>query len=550
MKVLRHKNRFFNNGFNRRSIKFLNFKKISLRFSIPAIIGVIAFMLLYNCIYAISTYKSENKSLNERTEGLLKIAEASSVDPLWQFNSKGLENIGNALLGNNEVAAVEIFDYNNESLFKKEKSGNQYDKKNLLPTSKREVFKDDADLGRIELTFTKYFAMQEMNKTIIAGLGQAVAITAILWLIIFLISKSIVRSIKKLCDFVNKISQGDLTSTIEIDSKDEIGFLGEKILEMSANLSHLIIKIDEVSNLLNVSSTELAESTNLNYELNKEISTAIEQIAQGASQQASEISDGVGEVNELADIIEKVIVSTNILENEVANTEKLKNSGMEAIINLSTKTKQNSEFSDKINETLLNSQRGVEEISKVSETISQISSQTNLLALNAAIEAARAGESGKGFAVVAEEVRRLAEQSSKSVNEINKIVSDIQLNSNNMSKMITEINEILKEQTNSTAQTDKIFKEIANAIQNTKIRVEEVFLLGNNMEAKKNKIVDMIGDLSAIMEETASGSQEVSATVDEYSKMIAKLNTSSAGMKDTAKTLSQSIGKFVVSRNN
>ena len=550
MKVLKLKNGVLNNIFKWRSIKFWNFKKISWRFSIPAIIAVIAFMVLINFITAISTYKSESKSLEERTEGFLKIANASSVDPLWQFNVNGLEDIGNALLGNNEVAVVEIFDYNNKSLFKKGKSGYQYDKKNLLPTLKSEVFKDDASLGRIELTFTKYFAMQEISQTIITGIGQAAVITVILWLIIFLISKSVVRSIKKLCDFVCKISQGDLTSTIEIDSKDEIGFLGEKILEMSTNLSHLIIKIDEVSGLLNVSSTELAESTNLNYELNKEISTAIEQIAKGASQQASEISDGVGEVNELADIIEKVIASTNILEKEVANTEKLKNTGMEAISDLSTKTKQNGEFSGKINETLLNSQRGVEEISKVSETISEISSQTNLLALNAAIEAARAGDSGKGFAVVAEEVRKLAEQSSKSVNEINTIVGDIQLNSNNMSKMITEINEILKEQTNSTAQTDKIFNEIANAIQNTKIRVEEVFSLGNNMEIKKNKIVEMMGDLSSIMEETASSSQEVSATVDEYSKMIAKLNASSAGMKDTAKTLSQSIGKFVVIRNN
>jgi len=109
--------------------------------------------------------------------------------------------------------------------------------------------------------------------------------------IILFVSRSIVKSIKKLCELVEKISCGDLTSTVEIDSEDEIGFLGKKILEMSDNLSHLIIKIDETSNLLSASSTELAKSTNLNYKLNKEISLAIEQIAQGVTQQAIDINE-------------------------------------------------------------------------------------------------------------------------------------------------------------------------------------------------------------------------------------------------------------------
>jgi len=94
----------------------------------------------------------------------------------------------------------------------------------------------------------------------------------------------------------------------------------------------------------------LLNPQNLNYKLNKEISLAIEQIAQGVTQQAIDINEGVQEINELADIIEKVIASTNILENEITNTEELKNIGMENINNLSEKTRKNTEFSKKISE--------------------------------------------------------------------------------------------------------------------------------------------------------------------------------------------------------
>lgn len=533
-------------NFTKWGLKILNFKKISLRFTVPTTIASILIILLFNTINCISDNKFKQKNLEDRAQGLLRMAEVSAVDPLWQFNMSGIEAIGNALMENKEVASVEIFDENERALFSKGKPGTEYNSQNHLRSLKCELIKDDIEIGGVKLTYTTYFVQNEMIKDFIKRFGQTLAIVIILWLIIFLTSKSIVASIKKLCEFVSKVSAGDLTSSMEIDSKDEIGFLGEKILEMSANLSYFIAKINEVSKLLNESSAELVESLGLNFELNKEISRSVEQIAIGATQQAKDASDGVEEIGHLAEIIEKVIESTNVLESEIENTEKLKNIGMEAIYDLSAKTKQNSDFSSRINEIVQDSQREVDKISKVSETISHISEQTNLLALNAAIEAARAGESGKGFAVVAEEVRKLAEQSSKSVDEINTIVRDIQMNSNNIAKMITHINGILEDQTNSTAKTDKIFNDIATAIQNTRLRVREVFALSEIMEANKNKIVEMISNLSAITEETAAGSQQVSANIIEHTKMIERLNTSSTEMKATANALSQSVGKFII----
>lgn len=540
------KKRKFIGKFKLLGMKFFNFKKLSRRFTIPTTVAGIFIILFFNVVNSVGDYRIQKNSLNERAQGLLRMAEVSAIDPLWQFNMSGIEAIGDALLENSEVASVNIFDDKGKMLYSKEKTGTGYNSQRNLQSIKCELVKDEMDIGGVELTYTTYFSQSKIIKDSINRLGQTGTIVFVLWLIIFFTSKKIVASIKKLCDFVSKVSQGDLTSSLEIDSKDELGFLGGKILEMTSNLSYLIGKINDVSKLLNESSTELAESLSVNYELNMEISRSVDQIASGATQQAKDASDGVEEISNLAEIIEKVIESTNILETEIENTEKLKNVGMEAIYDLSAKTKQNSDFSSRINEIVLDSQKEVDKISKVSETISQISEQTNLLALNAAIEAARAGESGKGFAVVAEEVRKLAEQSSKSVDEINIIVRDIQSNSNNIAKMITHINGILEDQTNSTSKTDKIFNEIASAIQNTRLRVKEVFSLSEIMEKNKNKIVEMISNLSAITEQTAAGSQEVSANITEHSKMIERLNISSSEMKMTAQELSQSVGKFTI----
>ena len=115
-------------------------------------------------------------------------------------------------------------------------------------------------------------------------------------------------------------------------------------------------------------------------------------------------------------------------------------------------------------------------INTISETISQITEQTNLLSLNASIESARAGEAGKGFAVVAEEIRKLAEQSKNSTEEIKAIIASIQKKSDTAVKAIKSTENVVNEQDLAVGETQKIFSEILKSIGIMIDKVEEVKL--------------------------------------------------------------------------
>jgi len=185
-----------------------------------------------------------------------------------------------------------------------------------------------------------------------------------------------------------------------------------------------------------------------------------------------------------------------------------------------------------------------QKISVILDTVEQISDQTNLLALNASIEAARSGEYGRGFAVVAEEIRKLADESAKSTEQIKELISAIEDRSKKAVKSMEISKKIAGEQNNIVNEAGKIFKELSDTIKKLAGNIETIEALNRDMNLKKDAIVSMIGAIQESAEEISAVSQETSASYQEILFSVNQLKEHSQTLSNLAEELGVKVDRF------
>lgn len=364
-----------------------------------------------------------------------------------------------------------------------------------------------------------------------------------------LLSVSISRPVVMVSRKLNELANYDFAGTNEAlikysGRRDEIGQINKSLLTMEDNLLSLIKRIREISNRVAASSGEVNQATHSIVQVSEQTSVSINEIARGAYEQARDTEQGSSYMYNLSDFI----ISDNknrVLLNETAvNADKLKEEGLSTVNLLMEKTKITNIATNEIQKVIAETQESSQKIQLASQMIEKITQQTNLLALNASIEAARAGEAGRGFAVVAEEIGKLAEQSTSFTQQINNVIKELTQKIEFTVRTISEVDRTISAQTDMVGETKEKFDGIAEAVSKMRSVIDALSMSGKEMEGKKDEMIQILGNLSAISEENAAATQETLATVESQTSSISKIAGISSELAELAGEIKENISRF------
>jgi len=369
--------------------------------------------------------------------------------------------------------------------------------------------------------------------------------------IVFFLAKAfterLVNPIASLTSYAKEIAQtGDLTKKIDIRSNDEIGVLADAFSQMIANLREIVseagkasMKVTDLAQRLSTSTEEMSAST-------EEISAALQEINAGITEQTEKTSATSEIMGTMVETVRMVYESARLGEEVTVKTHVLVEQGTGDSKKAVEKIAKINDAANDVKKLVVALGERSEKIGKILGVISEIAVQTNLLSLNAAIEAARAGEAGKGFAVVAAEVRKLAENSSKSAEEITKLIREIQKETTQAVASVQVATQEVSEGNLIIGDVRKALDEILAAADNSANQVKQIALAAQEQLDHTKAVSDSIVQINNISSASSGASREILGSVGEVVTNAQDLTSSAQELSTMAGNLLNLVNKFKV----
>ena len=375
-------------------------------------------------------------------------------------------------------------------------------------------------------------------------IGITIAAIIIAFFIAFFLALNIQKAIKSIVGVLEKAADGDLTGNVNLKRKDEFGSLSSSANSMIANMKVLLNKVTEISSLVQSSSADVTQTSEMLVTSSDEICNVVANIESGASSQADEAEKCLEQMAGLSGKINTLSNNTNVIEHISHDTKNYVSQGIDIMAKLNKRSKDTQEITTAVIDGINKLNDESKSIESIVEVISSISDQTSLLSLNASIEAARAGDSGKGFAVVADEIRKLAEESMQAVGGISDIITRINTQTEITVQTARQAEQIVDSQQEALATTIELFQGINRHVEDLANNLDDITKGITQMSEAKDQTLSAIQSISQVSDQSASATTEVSATIVNQLDAVKNLNNNAVTLTNNAKDLLDAIAQF------
>lgn len=362
-------------------------------------------------------------------------------------------------------------------------------------------------------------------------------------------SSAMSRSIRMSIGVVEKVAGGNLDVWVDdklLNRKDEIGDLSKVAIKLRDAMKTVIMDISANANALLNAGTDLksvADKTNGTME---QVRSAVTMIVDNSSEQARNSQSTSEHMKIMGENITETSGEVDMLDNNASSMQQSSEKASETLEKLRIINTDVERIINDVKEQTIRTNNSVQKIQDATSFISSIAEETNLLSLNASIEAARAGESGRGFAVVAEQIKKLAEQSNTSSQEIDDTARILMEDSTKAVELMKQMQDIMVSQSASMEETQAVVAGVLAEIESSMKSIELIKTSTHKLEASRNKVVSAVDELSEIAQNNVEGTKKTHQETEEVADSFRQVSDSAEKLRNIAGQLAESIEYFKI----